>query len=294
MTHPSRPLLPALLLGALLASAPAIADETIVLSNGDAVTGEVISRDDQTIVLEHEALGRITIPVEALKPPDELPGLFGTGLLEGWKRSLDLGLSGSEGNTQEAAFRIGLEMSERTDERRWKVSGAYKLSTNSGSIDDHNGRLSGRRDWLLPDSDWFWFTGSEYQYDEFESWEHRVSAQVGRGYHFYEAEPFWLDALAGFRLAYEFGDRDELRPEVFVGVELTWDVRLGHELIFSNYIYPQLNAAELRNVTRAKWKMRLLGSEHLSLLLGFDNEYDTAADDSRNNLKYYTSLSYQY
>ena len=46
--------------------------------------------------------------------------------------------------------------------------------------------------------------------------------------------------------------------------------------------------------TNVEWKMQILGSEHLGLVLGVRNEYDTAADDERNNLKYWSRLSYDF
>jgi len=51
---------------------------------------------------------------------------------------------------------------------------------------------------------------------------------------------------------------------------------------------------ELRNLTRAEWKMQILGSDHLALVLGIDNEYDTAAEDEKYNLEYWSSLAYDF
>lgn len=270
------------------------AAKSFTLRNGDKLTGEVVSQDADAVELEHPVFGRVRIPTDQLKPAKRIPGLFGTGFLEGWERSVDLGVSGSEGNSPEANFRIGMKLFERTERRRWRIGGDYKLSFTDGETDDNNARLHGRRDWLFPGSRWFYTNATEYQYDQFEPWEHRVSIRTGPGYHILREGPLVLDGLLGVNLTYEFGDRNELRPELLLGFELSWDISEGQALTLSNHLLPQLDAQELRNVTRFEWKIRLLNSEHLSLLLGFDNEYDTAAEDDKLNLKYYSSLSYQY
>ena len=132
--QPFRPRFP--VLAVLLILLPAhgwTATETFDLANGDKVSGEVVARTADEIVIEHPALGRITVPVESLAPPpDPTPGLFGTRLLRGWTKAFDLGISGSQGNTDENAVRLGLRLRELTDDRRWKVNGAYKISTTDG------------------------------------------------------------------------------------------------------------------------------------------------------------------
>ena len=68
--------------------------ETIELSNGDKVTGAVVERTNEKIVLTHDLFGRIEIPLAEVKPPEPPnPGLFGTGFLAGWTRTFSLGVS---------------------------------------------------------------------------------------------------------------------------------------------------------------------------------------------------------
>ena len=45
---------------------------------------------------------------------------------------------------------------------------------------------------------------------------------------------------------------------------------------------------------RRAWKMQIMGSEHLAVVAGIDNEYDTAASENRNNLKYWSRLAYDF
>jgi hypothetical protein len=293
---PSPRLLPIALLLTIPTVSPVHAEpEALSLANGDQITGEVISRNDREIVVEHAALGRVTLPTEALAPePGEKPGLFGTQFMQGWNRSLGIGLTGSEGNTDESDLRIAFHLNTDTPDTRWKIDGAYKLSISERERDDQFGSLLSRHDWLVEDSRWFAFTGAQYHYDEFEDWEHRLSAFAGPGYHIVEGEKMTLNGMFGLSATYEFGDKEQLRPEAMLGFELSWEPSEAQTLSLSNALFQQLDASEFRNRTRAQWKLRIMDSEHLSLGLGIDNEYDSDADDERNNLKYWTSLDYNF
>ena len=118
--------LPALAAAALVA-APLSAD-TVTLTNGDALQGEVIEQTETQTVLQHPVLGRIELAAEQVKavtleadaaketvepdpetspvtpapavepPPVERPGgLFHTGVMADWTSTLSAGLLGSSG-----------------------------------------------------------------------------------------------------------------------------------------------------------------------------------------------------
>ena len=65
-----------------------------------------------------------------------------------------------------------------------------------------------------------------------------------------------LDGLTGLGYTYEFQGGNDGRPEGVLGVELPWKPFDGQRVTFNNYFLPQLNESEVRNLTRAEWKMR--------------------------------------
>jgi putative salt-induced outer membrane protein YdiY len=290
-----RPLAMALLF-VLASAAPAGANEpTLKLVNGDELYGEIVSQDARETVLDHPVLGRLVIPDEMIEhEPPEPPGVFGTSLLQGWHKTLSAGITGSQGNSDQNSVLLSLDLGRETETLRWHVDGEYKIASDEGERSDHFANLHARRDWLLADSRWFVFGGGQWQYDEFEPWEHRVQAFAGPGYHILREKTLELDGLFGPVATYEFGDRNTFRPEVVFGGELRWRYRDGHDLALKNYFYQQVDAAEFRNVTDLAWTMRIANLEHLSLSLGFRNEYDSDADEDRKNLKYYTTLGYDF
>ena len=289
------------LIGALLvlqfgAVLPAAAKSvTVKLESGDKVSGELISESARQTVIEHPIFGRLVIPREEIEPADgEQPGLFGTSFMEGWHKELGLGVQGQEGNSPEGNIRANLGLRRETETWRWKWEGVYRIVREDSNRTSNYGELSSRYDWLIPGSRWFAFVGGRYQYDEFEPWEHRLQSIVGPGYHLVDSETLSLDALLGPAYTYEFGTREEGRVEVLVGLEASWEPFDGHKLSLTNHFLPQVNDSEFRNLTRAEWKMKIWGFEHLGLVLGVDNEYDTAAEDEKYNLKYWSSLLYDF
>ena len=76
--------------------------DTIVLANGDTLTGEIVEWAVDHLVIEHEQLGTIRLSLDQLKldtgkPPSR--GLFDTGFLRGWKRTASFGMNGEAGES---------------------------------------------------------------------------------------------------------------------------------------------------------------------------------------------------
>ncbi len=265
---------------------------TIKLENGDVVRGEVIERTAERIVIQHAVFGRLEIPTSEISADTLHPGIAGTSILSGWDKNLSFGFSGSKGDTDEADVLAGLAL-EYSDERRfWQIDGRYELSYTDNDIDDHNARVTALRDFLFPGSRWFAFVYSEYDYDDFEAWKHRVSAGTGPGYQIIPEGRFRLAARAGPFLTYEFGDENKARPEGAFGLFASWDIGDHNTIRLRDVFLQTLNQWEYRNLSRLEWKVRVTATRGLGLKFGVENEYDSASEDSKNNLRYFSALSF--
>jgi putative salt-induced outer membrane protein YdiY len=280
-------------LAALLLSArPAPCETaTVKLLNGDSVTGEVVERTPEHVVLQHPVLGRLDIAAAQIAPASTHPGILGTSILAGWDKDLTLGLTGSEGDTDEADLIVAFNLERRYERHYWDLNAKYAFGTSENEVDDHNARITALHDWLWPQSPWFAFVYAIYDYDKFEAWRHRPGIGTGPGYHLIKWPRFTLDTRVGPFVTYEFGEVDNARPELAMGLFAKWQFREDHSLSLTDVYFQTLDEAELRNVTRLEWKVRLIVSKGVSLKVGVDNEYDTASDESKNNLKYYTALA---
>lgn len=265
---------------------------TVELSNGDVVTGEVIERTDERIVLQHPVLGRLEIPVEEVTPRSLHVGLLGTDILAGWDKELSVGLSGSEGDTDEMDLLAGVDLDYEDDRKRWQLVARYELSYSENEKDDHNAQANVLRDWLFAESRWFAFSYTTYDYDEFEAWEHRLTTGGGPGYRIIPEGKLQLDLRTGPFITYEFGDEDDARPEYALGFFSRWDPNEGNAIRLRSVYYQTLDHTDFRNVSALEWKMRIAFTQGWSIKLGIHNEYDSASEDSKNDLKYYSALAF--
>lgn len=265
--------------------------QTFELINGDILRGEVLEQDEHRVVIQHAILGRLEIPIDQIAPSSFHPGLAGTDFLAGWTKELSIGLGGSQGDTNEADLRVAFKVERLDEHRRWQLDGRYALSFTDKEVDDNYAHITLLRDWLWTESRWFAFAYGIYDFDEFEAWEHRPTLGVGPGYHLVTGPVFNLDSRFGPFITYEFGDVDAARPEAAVGFFATWKFGNRHSLALSNTYLQTLDESEFRDISKMEWKIRFALANALSLKLSIDNEYDSASDQSKNNLNYVTAIA---
>jgi putative salt-induced outer membrane protein YdiY len=271
--------------------------DILKLANGDELNGEIVEWAVDHVVIDHPQLGEIRISLEQLDldtgtPPS--PGLFGTTILRGWKRGIDLGWTGRVGSTDTVNITAGLNFNYANEFRRWKLTGRYFYNQSTDGDNDNNARIDLRRDWLFPGHDWFAFGAFRYQFDDFETWRHRTVVSIGPGYNVVHSEAHKLDLRAGPTLSKEYAGFQESKGEVLFGVDYDWTISSRSSLHLANEFYFQYTPelADFRNLTTGEWRMRITDEPALALKIGGSNEYDSSpdADDEANDLRYYLSL----
>ena len=176
--------------------------ETIELSNGDILNAAISRSSEHFIIIEHPVLGSLTIDksrISEIRPtpevngevrqtaagtPPETPeekqqtavdhGLFGNGFLAGWERILSAGLSGTSGSSNNASFRGDIKTNYKNKEKRWNINMFYYYAAENNSTTDNRFTANLLREWLLADSDWFYFANGGYDWDQFKDWDHRI------------------------------------------------------------------------------------------------------------------------
>jgi putative salt-induced outer membrane protein YdiY len=306
-----------LLLPLAVASAPHAMAQTgpaqITLTNGDTLSGTILGREQGTIILQHESLGEIRLPegriketrfaVVAQAPEDaqapqptamETPDLLLEPLLPGWERQFDLGISGSEGNSQSRNIHGALTAKTESPEYRWDVQMAYDAAEKDGNQSRDQFFAQANRDWLKPGSPHFYFAQGRFDWDDFQDWDYRVNTAGGYGYEFVDRPGWALRGKAGLGVSREFGgDEDELSPEGLLGLESFWKLSEHHSIEFVSTLFPQLDEmGEYRSLTSLSWVNKLNAT--MRLKVGLTNEYDSdvGEDVKHNDFAYTTALSW--
>ena len=281
--------------------------DSVTLQNGDVLNGTIIEQNDQSLKLEHPTLGTLVIlksniqpvtPAESVTEVEEDPaddGLLGTGFLEGWNRSLAIGLKGSEGNTENNSFHVDLNFDFTSDEQRKKFNLDYDRKTEDGEETENDLLTQMDNDYLMPGSPWFWYHRERIEWDKFEDWDYRAGGYIGPGYDFIDRATLKVRGRLGLGGNQTWGGEDDgFSPEMLIGAESNWLISDIQSLSLSNSLYPNLeDIGEYRNITRLDWKLKLSELHRgVALKFGIINEYESIApDDTENNdLKYNLSL----
>jgi len=314
--------LPALLLLPLaVASTPRALGQTgpaqVTLINGDTLSGTILGREPGAIILQHELLGEIRLPegriaetrfAAAAAPEDaqapqpaaaetpavETPDLLLEPLLPGWERQFDLGLIGSEGNSQSRNVHGALTAKTESPEYRWDVQMVYDAAEEDGNRSREQFFAQANRDWLTPGSPHFYFALGRFDWDDFQDWDYRVNTAGGYGYEFVDRPGWTLRSKTGLGASRKFGgDEDELSPEGLLGLESFWKFSEHHSIEFVTTLFPQLNEmGEYRSLTSLSWVNKLNAT--MRLKVGLTNEYDSdvGEDVKHNDFTYTTALSW--
>lgn len=303
---------------ALLAT-PALADK-ITLENGDEIDVKIIEEGDDTIVVEHPQLGRMTVPRSALKKPEPPnPGLFGTNFMQGWTRNVGFGFGGASGNSNDASVNASLSFEREADTFRGRFNSTYFYASQNGVKNTNAFNMAYNHDFLLGESRFYIFVLGRYQFDEFQSWRNRISGSGGLGYDIIKHKKGELRGEVGAGVAYETGSLpagpppDQVtapvtRPQGQLGLIGSWRPLEGHEFRADVTYFPDFkNTPEFRLLANAAYQIAITGIDGLNLQLGLTNEYDSSIDTTqtvagitpprlqqKNNLKYFGQITYDF
>ncbi|MCA9310156.1 MAG: DUF481 domain-containing protein [Phycisphaerales bacterium] len=305
------------------------APATVVLKSGDVLHGELVSNDGTTVRLDHAVLGQVGIPVDEIARmtvAGDTPGAASTveidqpfeeaatadatasavkdalkkapEVKDPWTLRFELGVDGSDGNTERFAGRFGFFADRDTDKSLLHFQTTYYRATQDGdkTADRFNTQI--RNDWKLGSSRWDIFARAEADVDEFKEYDLRLSGALGVGYRFIDNDKTKLVGRVGPGIAYEFGVEDEkIIPELFTSLELE------HEINERNFIgayvefIPDLSESDNYRINAgAHWEYIMTEDGNLALRLGFADRYDNLVDDGieKNDLDYYATLNWRF
>ena len=284
----------------LLINASISSATEVVLSNGDILNGEVINNENGVVTMKHSALGTLVlanatiklVKVEAPAPVDT--GVLSTGWLKNWKRSVEVGVNGSEGNTRNMHIHAGTQLKYEDDSKRWNVEAAYNSTEDSGETSRSDFFSKFTRDFLTAGESRFYFTEGRYDWDEFEDWDYRLSVGGGLGEELIKQDNWRVLGRLGLGFSKEFGGEDaEWVPEGLIGIESDWKMADRNALVFKSTLYPSFReVGEFRNISELSWVIGLDELKGIDLKLGLLNEFDSNAsgDSRKNDFKYNLSL----
>ncbi len=284
----------------------------VTLSSGDVIRGTVVSDDGKTIVLDHPVLGKLTLargdvklaPVAIAAPPPPPPPPAPAppppdpeSIWKGWKSSVELGLTGSDGNSQALTFHTAFNAVRDTSKTTTTFNIHYAYSSTDGDKTVDQGEASLRNDWKIG-GPWRIFAIGKGEYDQFQDWDWRASAFGGFGYELIKNDNTLLLGRLGAGASKEFGsEKQRIEPELDIGLD--WEQKIDERSKFFVNLdyYPSLHRfTDYRAEAKAGYEIVVDPTHNLSLKLGVDDKYQSnpGDDKKRNDILYFAALVYNF
>ncbi len=286
------------------------APRTVITKSGERVTGSVVSRSEKEIVIDSTTMGTVTVgaanidndigpdgKTEAYTPVAD-PGLWGTGILAGWTRQFEGGLTGTSGTTDSTAINAQFRANIDNDEYRSTLGAWYFLTTDNSSTSVNQTRVWGSYDKKIDGGPWFVFGRAQYDNDSAQIWENRASAFAGPGYEFIKKDNYEMIGRAGLGYTHEFGgntpdDYDDSRFEALIGLDGKWTIDPNQSVNYSIYYFPSLESFDQgRVVSSLAYQADLWKAKGMGFRTGVEHTYEfiTPGDDEHNNFKYFANI----
>ena len=215
-----------------------------------------------------------------------------------WDTKLNIGLNISSGNTDQVGFASTIVSTRTTETSALTLDAGYFYSSENNSKTASQFTAGVLHDWLLKDSKWLYFADARYDFDEFKSYDQRVSAHGGVGYRLIEKDKVSLTLRAGAGFTKEFGSsRNEIIPEAMLGFDFTWDYADNQGLEVTHRFFPDLsNGGEFRMLTTAGWRLDIDKDDGLAFTVNLLHEYVSDVDPGieSSDLKLFAGVAYDF
>jgi hypothetical protein len=256
-------------------------------------------------------------PIETLPPapepippmanmPMSLSGALSNGLKveekpepnKVWEGSFDLGLDGSEGNTEAMNFRFGFHAQGKGENSVLTVGLDYNKRTTYTAPTTDRLFFDGRCERLIEDSSWSVFFHETIEYDQFQPFDVRDTSDTGVGYRMIKNELTTLIGRLGGGFSHEFGGPENgwVIPEAVFGLQLEKKIGKSQKFVGSMEYAPDVadfNRYRLRS--QAALELLLDQARNLCMRIGVLERYNSYPNGARpNDLDYATTLMWKF
>lgn len=287
--------------GLIFSSCPrCIHADEVYLKNGDRISGTVVSENGGSVVIDSEAMGKVSVDrlhVDHVVVGEAAPGAKAEEA-KLWQGEIIAGYNRSDGNTQNGQLTTGLRVRRKTDDDEFDLRGDSYYSSSNERMDGQKWAGMMRYAFSFWDRKWYNFYKLEGDHDRFANIDYRLVPSAGIGYWFSD-EPDWkmmVELAGGFEHTVfrdDIADSDEavLIPRAFAEKLLFGRVRLSEDIV----AYPSLtDTGEYR--LRSETVLTSPISDALLLRVSFIDDYNSDApkDTKKNDILTTTSLVYSF
>lgn len=203
-----------------------------------------------------------------------------------WSSFIEFGGSATSGNSDARSFTLIYKLEALARKTRFKLDAAYAYGEKDGNRSDNKFSSGLRNDWRRSKSPWFIFAEGRWDYDEFQSWENRLSANAGVANDVIDSLELDVTLRVGGGGKREFGSTvsDRVLPEGVLGLELEWRIDDRQKVELDSTLFPDFDQfGEYRARSTANWSFKISEQTGLSLNFGVFNEYQSIVDEGKSH-----------
>lgn len=276
----------------------------VYLQNGDRVSGDIKEENKSSIVLENQAIGKVSVDRKFIKNivldskvTEKKPKKVKQP--EVWGRQISLGYNSSSGNTENSRFYGSVRLNRKTEKNEFTVKGQGLYSSSEGNMTAQQWGGSARYAYSFGQyKKWYNFYKFEVNHDRFADIDYRLIPSAGLGYWFSDENKFKAMFEGGLGLEYtEYRSNKDsdlevvFVPRAFLEKQIYDNVTISQELI----LYPSLEDAGSYRVYSESVLINAI-NEDLNLNLRFIQDYDSdpAGDKEKHDIRLITDLTYSF
>ncbi|MBI1189889.1 MAG: DUF481 domain-containing protein [Tepidisphaera sp.] len=231
-------------------------------------------------------------PAPPPKPPE--PDSF----WDGWKHSVDAGISGANGNSENLNIRGGIKVKRTVEAMETAADAGYIYNSSDGKKDKSRFEANARNDWFFKDSNWGLFVLGKAEYDEFQDWDYRLSASAGPSYTFIKDDQTLLRGRIGAGISKEFGGQNnDIMPEGYLGFDFEHKFTDRQSVYVSGDYLPSFkNISNYRLNGKAGYKIIVDPETKMNLQLGVADRYDSnpGGGAKKNDVEYFVTIGWEF
>ncbi|MDA1050702.1 MAG: DUF481 domain-containing protein [Planctomycetota bacterium] len=202
-----------------------------------------------------------------------------------WEGGVEVGISGTDGNSQAASFRAGINLKRKVTVHETTFDLTYVNAMANGVETQNNAIQNFGYERAFGDSRWSLFAKEFAEYDEFKAFDLRIALNAGLAYKFIDTEATKFKGRYGAGVSHEIGGpNDDWVPELVYGADFKRQLTKRQKLELKVDYFPQWgNFDNYRMVTNLGWEVLLDEEHNLNLKLSVNDRYDSTPNGRKPN-----------